>query len=382
MKIPPTPFFATALSAAQDVDQIVEDICQQVAALEPNLLLFFSGTALRLDELSSLLSHRFPNTIVAGCTTCGEISEGKCLSETTVAMALGDPIRVSVKLVSDLGAFRFDDGPSLLQSLAADLDLSLEQLQEHSNRYLLITLTDGLTAMEEILIAALLTAAPELQLVGGGAGDGFRFKVTRVAVGGKVARHAAAVILLEPNLAFHPFHLHHFHTTGRSFVVTEADPGRRFINRIDGKPAAEFLADLLGRDLQEFLADATTSVVFGVHSGKAVYLRSVMRAFPDKLLMGGAIEEGTVLHLMAHDKLVERTQQGLQDELAQVQDPAAMLLFSCGGRHFDAVASDCVEELGRCLCPIPTVGFSTYGEQFGSMQVNHTLTGLILGAPK
>ena len=112
-----------------------------------------------------------------------------------------------------------------------------------------------------------------------------------------------------------------------------------------------------------------------------MYLRTLMSAFPDKLLMGGGIEEGTIIHLMQPDHLVNRTRIGLEQELEQVVNPSVMLQFSCGGRYIDAQASGCLEELGRTLCPIPTIGFSTYGEQIGSMQVNHTLTGLILGTP-
>ncbi len=385
MPTTPTSFISTAVSNAQDpataADEIVEQLQREECNLDQSLILFFCGADFALDALSDQLRVKLPNSVFAGATTCGEIAEGKILERNTVAMALASPVRAAARLVPDLGAFRFDDGPTLLQNLATDLGVDLHHLQQNQDRYLLMTLTDGLTAMEEVLMASLLTSVPDMELVGGGAGDGFRFKVTRVAVGSKVARHAAAVILLEPNVPFHTFHLHHFHPTGQSFVVTEADPNRRFIQRIDGYPATEFLADLLGKTKDELLADSNSAAVFGVQSGDQMYLRTVMAAMPDKLLMGGGIEEGTVIHLMEPDHLVTRTEQGLKLELAQVRNPSAMLQFSCGGRYVNAVDCDCLEELGRTLCPIPTIGFSTYGEQIGSMQVNHTLTGLILGSP-
>ena len=385
MRTSPTTFFSTAVSHSQDPRIAAQEIFEQLSSLEceleESIVLYFCGADFALDQLSDALCERMPHTIFAGATTCGEIAEGKFFNQSTVALALANPARGAARLVSDLGAFRFDDGPTLLQSLAADLGLDLHHLQRNQHRYLLLTLTDGLTAMEEVLMASMLTSVPEMRLVGGGAGDGFRFKVTRVSVGNKVARHAAAVILLEPNVPFHTFHLHHFHPTGQSFVVTEADPNRRFIHRIDGFPATQFLADLLGRKLDDLLANSNSAAVFGVRSGDQMYLRTLMSAFPDKLLMGGGIEEGTIIHLMQPDHLVNRTRIGLEQELEQVVNPSVMLQFSCGGRYIDAQSSGCLEELGRTLCPIPTIGFSTYGEQIGSMQVNHTLTGLILGTP-
>lgn len=385
MQTTPTSFFSTAVSHSQDPAQAAEDIFQQLKplgdTLEESLVLYFSGAGFALDQLCDALTDHMPHTVFAGATTCGEIADGKFLNQCTVALVLAEPVRATATLVPDLGAFRFDDGPNLLHKLASDLGLDLHQLQNNQDRYLLITLTDGLTAMEEVLVASLLTSVPEMKLVGGGAGDGFHFKVTRVSVGNKVARHAAAVILLEPNLPFHTFHLHHFHPSGQSFVVTEADPNRRFIHRIDGYPATAFLATLLGREVDDLLADSNSAAVFGVRSGDQMYLRSVMSAFPDKLLMGGGIEEGTIIHLMEAENIVNRTQQSLKFELEQLTDPSVMLQFSCGGRYIDAEASGCLVDLGRTLCPIPTIGFSTYGEQIGSMQVNHTLTGLILGNP-
>ncbi len=253
MHTTPTSYFSTAVSRSQDPQQAATDILQQLHPLEDeledSLILFFSGADFALDQLCDTLREKLPNAVLAGATTCGEIAEGKYLNRSTVALALAEPTRAAARLVPDLGAFRFDDGPTLLQNLATDLGLDLHHLQRNQDRYLLLTLTDGLTAKEELLMASLLTSVPEMKLVGGGAGDSFRFEVTRVSVGSQVARHAAAVILLEPNVPFHTFHLHHFHPTGQSFVVTEADPDRRYIHRIDGYPATQFLADLLGRDL-------------------------------------------------------------------------------------------------------------------------------------
>ncbi len=48
---------------------------------------------------------------------------------------------------------------------------------------------------------------------------------------------------------------------------------------------------------------------------------------------------------------------------------------------WEANTLNVVDELAQAMSPIPAAGFTTYGEQFGPLQVNHTLTGLIFGVP-
>jgi hypothetical protein len=80
---------------------------------------------------------------------------------------------------------------------------------------------------------------------------------------------------------------------------------------------------------------------------------------------------------------VESTRRGVAQALAALPgQPAVMLLFNCGGRLLEAELLGQVEALHEAMCPVPSVGFTTYGEQFGPMLLNLTLTGLVLGWPR
>jgi hypothetical protein len=46
---------------------------------------------------------------------------------------------------------------------------------------------------------------------------------------------------------------------------------------------------------------------------------------------------------------------------------------------WEAIAQNRVSELADAMHTRIAAGFTTYGEQFGALQVNHTLTGLVLG---
>jgi len=59
---------------------------------------------------------------------------------------------------------------------------------------------------------------------------------------------------------------------------------------------------------------------------------------------------------------------------------SALLAFSCIARHWEAAARGLVADLGAAYAAYPTVGFQSFGEQSGMLLVNHTLTGLAIGA--
>ena len=89
------------------------------------------------------------------------------------------------------------------------------------------------------------------------------------------------------------------------------------------------------------------------------------------------MEVGAVLRIAAPRDLVNETAQAIEHVLASLALPAAgMLLFNCGGRLLEAHAADSHKALWKAMSPIPVGGFSTYGEHFGPINVNHTLTGI------
>jgi hypothetical protein len=61
---------------------------------------------------------------------------------------------------------------------------------------------------------------------------------------------------------------------------------------------------------------------------------------------------------------------------------AALLAFSCAGRHWEAASRNLETELADAYARHPTIGFQTAGEQSGMLLVNHTLTGLAIGAAR
>jgi hypothetical protein len=344
----------------------------------PVVVFYFVGSELDFPAIAEQLARAFPQSRTVGCTTCGEIGPMGCTSGQVVALALEPPARVEAIVLDDVRALKFEPAVAAVQQLNDRFGTADPRTR------VLVTLTDGLSGAEELLLAATKTAAPGVALVGGSAADDFRFRATQVAVDGRAATGAAVLVMLEPQRPFVPFHLHHYARGATPVVVTEAEPGRRVVSRLNGFPAVPELIKIFAIDeakLREEPASALARAVFGFSVGSSTFLRSVMAVQGDALLMGGVIEEGTLLYPMIGGDLVEATREGLARALRSVPDPQALLLFNCGGRLWEATTTGSTEALAEAMLPIAGVGFSTYGEQFGHVQVNHTLTGLVFGRP-
>jgi hypothetical protein len=384
-RAPNASFFAVGTAFDGAAEDIVSDLERKLRPCEPSLILFFAHPKHDFAALAGGLQRRFPDAITAGCTTMGELGPSGLTQGQAVALALGPPCRAAAVSVPDLCRFRFEDGEGLAADLASQLDLAPDGIVP--GRHVLVTLTDGLSGMEEILVASLGAHLPLVPLVGGSAGDGDRFQRTLVALQGASSAGAAVVLLLEPSVRFHAFQLHHYQPTPGRVVVTRAEPKRRLVSTLNGRPAVDVLAELFGVTPAQLRAGGIAELVrhgiqFGFHVGDSYYMRSVMTLLGDSLLLGGAVEEGAILTVMRAGDIVEATRQGvLEAQRALGGQAEVMLAFSCGGRMLEARDRGVLPQLEAATGQLPCLGFTTYGEQFGSMQVNHTLTALMLGLP-
>jgi len=382
---PDTSYFAVGTASDGSADELGATIERALRPCEPNLVLYFGHPSYDFAGLTAAVRQRFPDARTVGCTTMGEIGPAGLTEGAVVGLGLGPPCRAAAVMVPELCRFRFEDGRRLAAELAAQLGLEPGGIVP--GRHVLVTLTDGLSGMEEILVASLGSALSMVPLVGGSAGDARRFERTLVALDGRVEAGAAVVLLLEPSVPFHAFQLHHYRPTPGRVVVTRAEPKRRVVSRMNGRPAAAVLAELFGVPLDELRDGGIDALVapgiqFGFNVGGVHYMRSVMTLQGDDLLLGGAVEEGAILTIMRAGDIVEATKEGVraaQDALGG--EAAVMLAFSCGGRLLEAHSRGVFSDFEAATSPLPCAGFTTYGEQFGPMQVNHTLTALMLGVP-
>jgi len=76
---------------------------------------------------------------------------------------------------------------------------------------------------------------------------------------------------------------------------------------------------------------------------------------------------------------VAATREVFSQAESEIGDVAVYIGFECILRRLDAEQHQFAREMSELYRQNHVVGFHTYGEQYGSMHVNQTLTGVAIG---
>jgi hypothetical protein len=241
-------------------------------------------------------------------------------------------------------------------------------------------LVDGLSIREEPVVRTLQGALGAIVLCGGSAGDDLKFERTWVFHEGAFRTDCAVLLLINTPLPFKIFKTQHFVSENERLVVTEADVSRRIVKEINGLPAAQEYARILGVSVDELspIHFAATPVVVVIDGTD--YVRSIQKIDPSgPLTFFCAIDEGLVLRVARGVDLIANLSQAF-DQIREEIGPIAMTFgCDCILRNIEITEKHQKEAVGAILERNHTVGFSTYGEQFGGVHVNQTFTGIAIG---
>jgi hypothetical protein len=365
-------------SSASEAGAAVRELAAQIAQPDALVTLVFASPRYDLTALASALAAEFPAPLL-GCTTAGEITPAGYASGTLAGISLaGSDLEILTTHLTPLAAAPREAIEATLADARRKLDAAVLRRPGASAFGLL--LIDGLSIMEEQVAAVLATALDELPLVGGSAGDDLRFGHTHVLVNGKFVEDAAVLLTVVTTLPFKAFKTQHFAATERRVVITRASPERRRVHEINGRPAADEYARVVGVSRAELGPELFSSHPLMLRFGGEYYVRSIQRAHEDgTLTFYCAIDEGVVLRLAHGENLVENLAEALDAARQAVPEPALTIACDCILRRIEIVGSGLGPALTPLLAEHRVVGFSTYGEQFGSLHVNQTFTGVMLG---
>lgn len=370
--------FRIGHSCAGDARQAAREFHAAVAQADMSMVVFFCSSDYDLDALADELNQLFGKVPLVGCTTAGEIGaagyRAQSLSGVSFASSAG---AVVAGCLPDLQNFQVAQGQAFVHGL-------LQQLDEHvskGNRAFALLLIDGLSVREEPVVRALQGALGSIHLCGGSAGDDLKFANTKVFHDGAFRDNSAVLLLVSTPLPIRIFKTQHFTSENERLVVTEADAAQRIVKEINGLPAAEEYARVLGVSVDKldpvhFAATPVVVVIDGTD-----YVRAIQKANPDgSLTFFCAIEEGLVLRVARGGDIyanLEQTFDNLRDEIGS---PALILGCDCILRNLELTQKEIKDKVGELFQRNNTVGFSTYGEQFGGVHINQTFTGIAIGA--
>jgi hypothetical protein len=374
----PHDVVSASTQRASDSDAVA-DLAGQLEGVDASAVLLFMGHLRDGAAIVRGLHERFPSAEVVGCTTAGEFTERSYGVGGAVAIALSR--RKASRAVGALA--RFDGG--VLKGVRAATDRISERLGKNLRecdpaRYVGLVLLEGIRQKEEEANDALGQVAPFLSFVGGSAADEYCFEETRVYGDGGVSTDGAALLVLEMESPFSVLKTSSFRTrAGASFRVTKADPSRRTVYELDGKPIVDAYAGALGVPSQELGRSLFAVHPLGLMIEGAAWIRSPQAVEPDGgIRFACQLLEGMQVHIMDPTDLIDDTRRAFAEGERSLKGPVAgAILFNCVHRRIDLEERKLTHAFMELL-RFPTAGFHTYGESWlGHM--NHTLTGLLIG---
>jgi hypothetical protein len=316
---------------------------------------------------------------VFGCTTAGELSPDGWGDNSVVALGFAAAdFSIVARPLPDLGSFRVEDGRRICTELRHEsARCSPDAGGQNCFGLLLI---DGLCRREEAVMSAIYASLDNIPVVGGSAGDGLRFEKTWVFYDGQAHSDSAILILLKTALPFRLFKCDNFEPTTTKMVVTEADVERRVVKEINAEPAAEEYSRAVGIMDTKLDAFSFASHPVLVRVGGAYYARSIQQMNPDgSLSFFCAIDEGMVLTAAQPRNPIGAMHDLFAETRDEIGDVSIYIGFECVLRRLDAEQHQFARDMSELYRNNNVVGFHTYGEQYRSMHVNQTLTGVAIG---
>jgi len=347
--------------------------CSKIA----QLLVFFSPI-FPFDILAQAFTAEFPDIPVAGCSTAGQISPDGFSDAGLVAVAFPKKgFRVVSKVLSDIHHLTVERGAEIVRELRAQLDKSPQS--PNLNRFAL-SFIDGLSNCEEMIVSALGWALNDIPLVGGSAGDNMLLTRTAILHNGETHQDAALLMLVETGYAVRTFKHDNFEPTDKKLVVTASNSELRTVLELNAECAAYEYASAVGAP-----NDGLTPMSFAAHPvvvriGGDYYCRSIQKVNSDgSLSFFCAIDDGVVLTVARARDLVSSAEKELLRLDRDVGGLDLVLGFECVLRRLDSETHQTKHRICELYRRHNLVGFHTYGEQFNSMHLNQTLTGVAIG---
>lgn len=359
--------FKVVLGHSNDVDsadaisEILEQCAQQLEGAVPQAGMLLSAVDFDYPLILDRIQTAFPDLPLIGCTTDGEMSTVLGSEEDSISLILFCGDQVSIR--AGIGRGLSKDGAA-----AAQQALESTAIPNMGPPKLCLVLIDGLQAGVEAALAELTTQLPPgTPIVGGLAGDQFRFKQTHQFFHTEVLQNGLVTLLFYGNdLKVSCGVATGWQPLSRKATVTRS--AGRVVYEIDHQPARTFFESYIG-GLSLF--GEYPLAVFEDSDSDQFYLRSSVdtKEKNDHIAFMGDIPEGATVQIThaTTEEILSAAQTSAEQALNSYpgQAPTAGLIFSCAARRW--LLSQRVSEeytgykqlLGEHF---PFAGFYTYGE--------------------
>jgi hypothetical protein len=330
-------------------------------AFTPDLILIFGCTqSIRESELSKKLRNEYPDTIISGCSTAGEISGIQVNDGSVVCSAIKfDHTKIEFHSIS------LNENLDSLEAGAALMSKFNPVGLKH-----VFVLSDGLNVNGTELVRGIRSTLPkDVNVTGGLAGDGADFKSTWV-----IDKNGQAQSHLITAIGFYGEHIHigygslgGWDSFGIERSVTKSE--KNILYEIDKQPA---LQSFLGDQAKDLPASGLLfPLSIRTETLDEPLVRTILAVNEEEqsLTFAGDIPEGSFVKLMKAnvDRLIEGAGGAAQVSIKPLvgKEVEFAILISCVGRKL--VLKQLVEEEVEAVQDVlgqqaVLTGFYSYGE--------------------
>jgi hypothetical protein len=202
-----------------------------------------------------------------------------------------------------------------------------------------------------------------------------QFKKTFVSAQGKSYSNAAVLILLKVKKGFDIIKTQSFDVMNKKLVATKVNEPNRRVDMFNGIPAVKAYADILNVPVSEVSKNFMAHPV-GLMVGSEPYVRSPQQVQGDSMIFYCNIKVGMELSVLSSTDIVSDTKNALKEKEMELGHIEGIIDFHCILRTLELQQKKQCDAYGEIFSNVPTIGFSTYGEEYMG-HINQTSTMLV-----
>jgi len=340
----------------------------------PKLAIFFVSSSYNLDEIKVHLREIEKIVPLAVCTTSGEIANRRMIENSmTCQLYCGEEFSIDRFLFTDIKDFPNSSHADKLK----EIEILASPHSAHDTFGIL--LIDGLSVKEEIVTGCLGNSLGNIELIGGSAGDHLNFSQTFIFDGNDFIENSAIFILINTTRKFKLFKSQHFIPTDDKFVITSANPAERIVYEINGIPATDAMCNFLNISKDELTPEVFGKYPLMINIAGEYYVRSMQQANEDKsITFFCAIEEGLVMMIAGKGDIYSCNTNFIKEAIDDLGEIDCSLFFECILRklEIEELPLEARNNIDKQYEFCHSTGFYTYGEQYKSVHINQTITGV------
>lgn len=235
-----------------------------------------------------------------------------------------------------------------------------------AGKFVGVSLIDGISMKEE-KIMDLIGDRTNIFFVGGSAGDNHKFLKTYVCAEGKVYTDSAVLLILRinDNAEFSIIKTQSFTPLNHLFIANKVNEEKREVIEFNNRPAAEEYADAVdAASINEVSKYFSTNPLGLIVGEEDIFIRTPQRIKDTSMLFYCNILEGMEVRLLKSTNIIQDTKKAIKNKIEEIGRIDGIINFDCVERILELEEKHLEKEYGEIFKEIPTIGFSTYGEQF------------------